>query len=87
MDIFVGNLSPAITEQDLKQLFSEYGQVSSVSLIKQDSSRATGFVEMPLRDEGLSAISALNGTELSGGHLEVRETTEKRERELEKAQK
>jgi len=69
MNIYVGNLSTDVSEEDLQNAFEAFGKVKSASLIKdRDSGRSKGFgfVEMDSRDEGQAAIEGLNGTELEG---------------------
>jgi RNA recognition motif-containing protein len=76
MNIYVGNLSYDVREEDLKQAFEGYGQVASVNIIKDrysGESRGFGFVEMPDRAEADSAINGLNGKELKGRDLKVDE--------------
>lgn len=76
MNIYVGNLSYATTEEELRQAFETFGQVASAALIKDKftgKSRGFGFVEMPSREEALAAIQALNGAELAGRTLTVNE--------------
>ncbi|HUT66434.1 MAG TPA: RNA-binding protein [Spirochaetota bacterium] len=76
MNIYVGNMSGDITEEDLREAFGAYGQVSSAKVIKDkysDVSRGFGFVEMPAKAEAESAISGMNGTELKGQTLTVNE--------------
>ena len=76
MNIYVGNLSYEANEEDLRQAFDAYGQISSVRVITdRDSGRSKGFgfVEMPNDAEAQSAISGLNGTELQGRSLKVNE--------------
>ena len=76
MNIYVGNLSPEVTEEDLKEAFEAFGQVESVNLIKDKfsgTSRGFGFVEMPAKAEGQAAIDDLNGKELKGQALNVNE--------------
>ena len=72
--IYVGNLPFSSTEEELRSLFSQYGDVTSVSLItdrETGSPRGFGFVEM---EEGADkAISALDNTELGGRNLRVNE--------------
>jgi len=58
MNIYVGNLSPEVTEEDLQQAFESYGNVESVKIIKDrysGKSRGFGFVEMPAKAEAQSA--------------------------------
>jgi RNA recognition motif-containing protein len=76
MNIYVGNLSRQVTEEDLREAFEAFGQVASVTIIKDKfsgESRGFGFVEMPTKDEGQSAITGLNGKELKGRTLNVNE--------------
>jgi RNA recognition motif-containing protein len=76
MNIYVGNLSREVTEQDLQQAFEAFGQVASVNIIKDkftSESRGFGFVEMPANAEAQSAITGLNGKELKGQTLNVNE--------------
>jgi len=76
MNIYVGSLSREITEEDLRQAFESFGQVASVSIIKDKFSgepRGFGFVEMPAKAEAQSAITGLNGKELKGQALKVNE--------------
>ena len=76
MNIYVGNLSNEVTEEDLKQAFEGFGQVVSVNIIKDrysGESRGFGFVEMPAKAEAQSAIEGLNGKELKGQMLKVSE--------------
>jgi RNA recognition motif-containing protein len=76
MNIFVGNLSRQVTEQELQQAFEAFGRVESATIIKDKfsgESRGFGFVEMPTKSEAQSAIAGLNGTELKGRQLNVNE--------------
>ena len=76
MNIYVGNLSREVTEEDLGQAFEVFGQVSSIAIIKDRStgiSKGFGFVEMPTQPEAQAAIDSLNGTELKGSALKVSE--------------
>jgi RNA recognition motif-containing protein len=76
MNIYVGNLSYEITEEDLKQAFEGFGQVVSVNIIKDrysGESRGFGFVEMSDKTEAQSAINDLNDKELKGRTLSVSE--------------
>ena len=76
MNIFVGNLSPDTTEEDLQQAFSAFGQVKSATVIKDMFSRESkgfGFVEMQATAEAQAAINGLNGKELKGRALNVNE--------------
>ena len=69
MNIYVGNLSYKVTEEDLKEAFEAFGQVGSASVVKDrysGESRGFGFVEMPTKAEAEAAIEGLNGKELKG---------------------
>lgn len=76
MNIYVGNLSYSVTEDDLRQAFEAFGQVASVSIIKDkfsNQSKGFGFVEMPTQEEAQAAISGMNGKELKGRAMNVNE--------------
>ena len=76
MNIYVGNLSYNVSEDDLKQAFEAFGQVASASIIKDKfsgQSKGFGFVEMPVKEEAQAAISGINGKELKGRTLNVNE--------------
>lgn len=76
MNIYVGNLSYGMSEQELRDAFSAYGDVASVKILtdrETGRSRGFGFVEMPNQSEGEAAINQLNGKELSGRALRVNE--------------
>ena len=76
MNIYVGNLAREATEEDVREAFKAFGQVTSVSIIKDKfsgESRGFGFVEMPSQAEAQSAIAGLNGKELQGRSLTVNE--------------
>ncbi len=74
MNIYVGNLSHEVTEEDLKQAFEAFGEVESVKIIKDkytNKSKGFGFVEMPDNANAQSAIDDLNDTEIKGRALKV----------------
>ncbi len=76
MNIYVGNLSREVTEEDLRKAFEACGQVISIAIIKDKfsgESRGFGFVEMPDKKEAQAAITSLNGKELKGRTLRVNE--------------
>jgi RNA recognition motif-containing protein len=76
MNIYVGNLSFDVSEENLRQVFEPLGQVSSITIIKDKysgQSRGFGFVEMPDRAQAQAAIENLNGKEVSGRQLSVNE--------------
>ncbi len=76
MNIYVGNVLLEATEDDLRQAFEAFGQVTSAKIIKDKytgDSRGFGFVEMPNSQEAKSAISGLDGKDLKGRNLKVNE--------------
>jgi cold-inducible RNA-binding protein len=76
MNIYVGNLSFSTTEEELRQLFTEFGTVGTVSIIKDKfsgQSRGFGFVEMADSNEAQAAIAQLNGKDIGGRALKVNE--------------
>jgi len=76
MNLYVGNLSYRLTEDELREAFEEFGQVSSCTIIKDrvtGESKGFGFLEMPERSEAEAAISGLNGRDLKGRKLNVNE--------------
>jgi len=76
VNIYVGNLSYGIKENDLKEIFEEYGETSSVRIIKDKmtgKSKGFAFVEMENDNEAKEAISNLNEAELQGRKLVVNE--------------
>ncbi len=76
MNIYVGNLSRETSEEDLREAFEAFGQVTSVTVIKDKFSgepRGFGFAEIPTKAEAQSAITGLNGKELKGRILKVNE--------------
>lgn len=83
MNIYVGNLSWNTREDDLREAFEAYGDVSSVSIItdrETGKSRGFGFVEMPSDSEARAAIAGLNGTEFDGRNLTVNEARPREDR-------
>lgn len=80
MNIFVGNLSNDVQEEDLMNLFSEFGQVKEVKIIRDmfsQQSKGFGFVEMPGLADAQKAINALNTKEVKGKKLLVNEARPK----------
>ena len=76
MNIYVGNLSFSVTEEDLRTAFQAYGAVEKAAVISDKmsgQSRGFGFVEMPNKDEAIKAIESLNGKDLKGRNLKVNE--------------
>ena len=83
MKIFVGNLSQEVKEEELNELFSEHGRVSSVKIIRDmfsQTSKGFGFVEMPGKVEAKKALDNLNTLELKGKKLVVNEARPERNR-------
>lgn len=80
MNIYVGNLSYKVNETDLKEIFEEYGDVSSVKIITDKysgRSKGFGFIEMPNDDAANKAIEELNEAELDGRNMRVNQAREK----------
>ena len=76
MNIYVGNLSSDVTEDDLRQAFEAFGEVSTINIIKDrfsGESRGFGFVEMPTRTEAEAAITGMNGQDLKDRAVNVNE--------------
>ena len=76
MNIYCGNLSHELTEEELREAFVEFGEVTSARIITDrysGVSRGFGFVEMPTKSEAEAAIGGLNGKELKGRTLTVNE--------------
>ena len=82
MNIYVANLASDVNEEDLSNLFGEYGKVSSAKVIRDmfsQESRGFGFVEMPGQAEAQKAIENLNTKELKGKNLIVSEARPRRD--------
>jgi cold-inducible RNA-binding protein len=82
-NIFVGNLDFNTGEDELRQLFEQYGQVDRVAIMTDRDtgrSRGFGFVEMTNAEDGEKAIAALNGSQVGGRTLNVNEARPKGER-------
>ena len=83
MNIYVGNLSNATTEDELRVAFEAFGQVTSASIIKDKfsgESRGFGFVEMPSKEEAQAAIDKMNGQDLGGRSIRASEARPRTER-------
>jgi RNA recognition motif-containing protein len=83
MNIYIGNLSYDVSEENLRRAFEAFGQVSSATIVKDKYSgqpRGFGFVEMPDRAEAQAAIQNLNGKELLGRQMNVNEARPRPER-------
>ena len=76
MNIYVGNLSYQMTEDELRTAFETYGEVSAVRIIQDHNtgrSKGFGFVEMPNNENAKTAITGLDGKEISGRTVRVNE--------------
>lgn len=83
MKIYVGNLSFRTTQQELEDLFTNYGSVQEAAVVtdrETGRSRGFGFITMPDDGEASAAIEALNGTEIEGRTLTVNEARPKTDR-------
>ena len=83
MNIYVGNLSFDVAEENLRQVFEPFGQVSSITIIKDKysgQSRGFGFVEMPNQTEAQAAIENLNGKEVLGRQMNINEARPRNDR-------
>lgn len=83
MNLFVGNLSHQVTEQELRTAFEAFGQVNKASIITDKFSgepRGFAFVEMSNKAEGIAAINGMNGKELNGRALNVSEARPREDR-------
>ena len=75
MNIYIGNLSYNTTEDTLKSLFAEFGDIESIKVIKDrfsGRSKGFGFLEMPSNSEADQAIKALNGNRIDGNNIKVK---------------
>jgi cold-inducible RNA-binding protein len=80
MDIYVGNLPWSCNDDDLRELFAPFGEVSSARVVldrETGRSRGFGFVQMPSGDEAAKAIQGLDGQDLDGRPLRVNESQPK----------
>ena len=81
MNLYVGNLSYEMSEENLRSEFAEYGEVQSAKIITDKftgRSRGFGFVEMNSDDEGKKAMEELNGKDVEGRQLVVNEARPRR---------
>lgn len=82
MNIFVTKLSPNVTQEDLQDLFAQYGAVSSAKIIidrETGNSKGYGFVEMDDDSEGQNAIDGLNDSEYDGRRMVVKQARPREE--------
>jgi RNA recognition motif-containing protein len=83
MNIYVGNLSFDVKEENLQTAFEAFGKVSSAVIVRDKysgQSRGFGFVEMPDQNEARTAIANLNGKELLGRQINVNEARPRSDR-------
>jgi RNA recognition motif-containing protein len=83
MNIYIGNLAYTVSEDDLREAFSQFGQVSSANIITDkftDRSKGFGFVEMPNDSEAREAIESMNNKDLNGRPIKVNEAKPREER-------
>ncbi|MBN2366474.1 MAG: RNA-binding protein [Calditrichaeota bacterium] len=76
MNIYVGNLAKDVTDEELKEAFAEYGEVTSSTVLKDKytgESRGFGFVEMPSKAEAIEAMQKMDAREIKGRKLIVNE--------------
>lgn len=81
--MYVGNIAYNATEQDLRELFSEYGEIESLKIMKDnftERSKGFGFIEMADEDDAKKAIAALNGKDFMGKTLAVAEARPQQKR-------
>lgn len=81
--IYVGGLNYAVTDDNLKQMFDEFGDVTSTTIIKDretQRSRGFGFVEFANDDDAKVAIDAMSGKEVDGRKLTVNEARPREDR-------
>ena len=83
MNIYVGNLSYEVTEDELQQMFEEYGSIIKVSIIRdRDTGRPKGFgfVEMTEQADGEKAIKELDGVAVQGRNIKVNQARDRNDR-------
>jgi RNA recognition motif-containing protein len=83
MNIYVGNLSYGMSEDELRDAFGAFGQVSTVKILmdrETGRSRGFGFVEMPNQSEAETAIAQLNGKDVGGRALRINEARPREQR-------
>jgi RNA recognition motif-containing protein len=83
MRIYVGNLTYSVTDDDLRDVFGQFGELAAAEVIKDKfsgQSKGFGFVDMPNKSEAEAAIKALNETDYKGRKLTVNEARPRAER-------
>lgn len=82
MNLFIGSLPYDLEEEELRELFEEYGEVSSVKIIidrATGKSKGFGFVEMPKDEQAMKAMDELDGAEIDGRSIAVKKAEEKKD--------
>lgn len=90
MNIYIGNLAYSVTEDDLRQAFSRFGEVANVHLITDKfsgQSKGFGFVEMPNDSDAEAAIKGLNETAINGRNVKVNQAKPRTERPPQRKQR
>ena len=83
MNIYIGNLTFDVSEDDLREAFEQFGEITEVRLIMDKfsgKSKGFGFIEMPSKDEAEKAIEEMNGKDFKGRDLTVNEAKPKVDR-------
>ncbi|MFZ5767008.1 MAG: RNA recognition motif domain-containing protein [Thermodesulfobacteriota bacterium] len=83
MNIYVGQLPYNVTEEELREIFAKFGEIASLSLIKDKfsgQSKGFGFVDMPNNSEADMAIKALNKTMLKGREIKVNQAEQRKQK-------
>ncbi|WP_374949727.1 RNA recognition motif domain-containing protein [Mucilaginibacter sp.] len=80
MKLFIANVASNLTDVELKQMFTQFGQVASIKLITDPETgkrKGFGFIKMPVHDQALRAIAGLNDKMVNGRKLSLKEAVEK----------
>lgn len=83
MNIYIGQLPYSVTEDELKAIFSEFGEISSVNIIKDrfsGKSKGFGFIDMPNNADADKAIKALNKSTLNGREIKVNQAEQRKQK-------
>lgn len=90
MNIFVSGLNYSLTSEELNEIFSQYGSVTSAKVIMDKMtgrSRGFGFVEMSSDEEGRNAVSALDQSDVKGRKINVKEAEDRPQRSNDRPQR
>jgi len=83
MNIYIGQLPYSVTEEELREIFMEYGEVASMNLVMDrysGQSKGFGFIDMPDNSEADKAIKGLNKSMLKGREIKVNQAEERRKK-------